>query len=150
MDNVIKKVGCKKSTFYTWLVLGIVLLLEGLYCIYYSASMENYFGRNDDMKTLFMISGIVSIVAGIVFSLRGYNTGRVSLCICDNKLYGTSGNANFFKSFPFEIGYDEIVSINLKASFLTIEKRSETLFFYIEDAAEVKKLIEDKMAESKV
>lgn len=149
MDKVIKKVGCKKSTLYTWLILGIVLILEGLYCIYYSASMENYFGRNDDIKSLFMISGVVSIVASIVFLLRGYNTGRVSLCICEDKLYGTCGNVNFFKSIPFEISYNEIVNINLKSSLLTIEKRSETLFFYVEEAVEVKKLIEDKMSEIK-
>lgn len=147
MDRIIKKADCKKSNFYTWVALSIGALTAGIFAIFYSVSMENYFGRNDELKALFLIIGVFFTLYSIPLFLKAYNSGQISVCICEDKLYGKAGNANFFKTIPFEINYSEIIGVTLKASMLIIEKRNEKLYFYVEDVQEVKSLIEKKMNE---
>lgn len=150
MDRIIKKANYNKSNFITGIATGMIPALCGVFGIIYSTTMENYFGRNDDLKTLFMLGGLLMMFLAIPMTIRAYNYGQNTLCVCEDKLYGKASNANFMKSFAFEMDYSEIVSVNLKSTLLSIEKRNETLYFYVEDAKEVKSLIERKMSEYSV
>ena len=149
MDKVIKKVGCRKSTLYLFGVSSSVFVLVGIFAIFQSITMENYFGRHDDEKGVLIFLGIIFLVNGLFDLFIAIIKSRLSICICEDKLYGTAGNGNFFKLISFEMNYNEIVSINLKSRVLVIEKRAEKLLFDVEDAKEIKKLIEEKMAEFK-
>lgn len=138
MDKIIKKVGTSKSQFRTSAVTGLASIVVGAALLLYSIAEE--------LEAYLIVCFAICVVSGIPMVIRTYNIGRCSLCICEDKLYGTSGNANFYKSFQFEIGYNEIVSLKLKSNLLSIEKRDTTLFVYVEDGEEVKELIEQRMA----
>ena len=141
MDKIIKKVGSKKSAFRISAATGLVMLVCGVVFLLASIAME--------IGAYMIVVSAILIVCGIPFVLRTYNIGRCSVCVCEDKLFGTSGNANFYKSFQFEIDYNEIVSLNEKSGLFLIEKRDMTLYLYIEEAEEVKKLIEQQMAKKR-
>lgn len=138
MDKIIKKVGTSKSQFRISAFTCLAMLAGGVMLLLYSIAEE--------LGAYVIVVSAILIVSGVPLVLRTYNIGRCSLCVCEDKVYGTSGNANFYKSFPFEIGYDEIVSLKYKSGLLSIEKRDVTLYVYAEDGEEVKKLIEQQMA----
>lgn len=145
MEKIIKKCGAKKSISLTFIITGMVSFLAGLYFIYDGATMENYFGRNDDLKTQLFIYGAILIISAIPVYMRGITTNKMSICVCEDKIYGVGSKPPFFSDEAFEYSYNEIVSVSTKSSTLVIECKAKKHFLDVENSKEVCKLIQNRM-----
>ena len=133
MENIIKKVGCKKSNLIWYAVCSIIALVAGLVLIMMS------FDMGDDGAFLIFI-GVVLLLGGVVMFLRLYTTSRNFVCVCEDRVYGVGGNGNMMVTKPFDFKLSEITEVT-KGAYLFIESRSIKITCDVQDAQEICDLI---------
>lgn len=141
MENIIKKVGYKKSNLIWYAVTSIIALVAGLIFIMMS------FDMGDDGAFLIFI-GAIMLLGGIVMFLRLYTTSRNFVCVCEDRVYGVGGNANMMVSKPFDFKLSEITEVS-KGAYLFIESRSIKITCDVQDAQEICDLINKQIQLSK-
>ena len=141
MDNILKKAGPKKSEIIYYGVGMAVLIIAGIYFISSGFTMENYFGRNDGLKSMLTFMGFVLIALAVVFLLRLNTALKMFVCVCTDKVYGVAGKSLLLATESFEFKTEDITNVSLGAN-LVIESRSKICILRVEDSKEVYNLIQ--------
>lgn len=141
MENIIKKVGAKKSNIIWYAVTAITALCAGLIGIMLSLDMG-------DDGTFIIFVCILLVLVGAVMFLRLYTTSRNFVCVCENRVYGVGGKANMMLPQPFDFKISEITDVS-KGAYLFIESRSIKVSCDVQDAQEICDLINKQIQVSR-
>ena len=94
--------------------------------------------RNEDL-----ILSLIMLLCGLYSLYIGANFASMSICICENKVYISTGMK---QSSKYEFSYSEILSVSKKGYSLNIQTVNSTLSLYhIEQSDRVIKLLQDKI-----
>ena len=141
MENIIKKVGGKKSNICWYAIVSSVALIAGLIGIMLSLDMGD-----DGIFIIFVC--VLLILVGAVMFLRLYTTSRNFVCVCDDRVYGVGGKANMMLPQPFDFKISEITEVS-KGAYLFIESRSIKVPCDVQDAQEICDLINKQIQASR-
>lgn len=153
-DRVLKKVGVDKVQFLTYAVSAAVFFLLFAYFLsnYITGKSEmdsSWFSSSNQRNALAYIG--LWTVAFAVFTIqclvRAVVYHKMSLCVCENTVYGIGGKSMLFASEPFQFSYGEILSVSKgRQHTLVLETRSRTCKCVIAERDEMIRLIQERIS----
>lgn len=146
MDKVLLKAEADKRWWNIMCICSIIILFIGAFLLFSALTEESkpYLSYYQDTKRSQDIIIFIIILLGGLFSLyTNANYASMSICICKNKVYVSTGMK---QSDKYEFLYSEILDVNKKGNYINIQTVNTRLsLFRIEHSDKVIKLLQDNI-----
>jgi RNA polymerase subunit RPABC4/transcription elongation factor Spt4/predicted HTH domain antitoxin len=148
-NQILLKAGPEKSTVNMLIVVCVMfgILSVVMWITYLMAGVSSYGrdGLTNDEKTMFLIIAIAAFVGTIIQLPRLAELKQMTICVCENKVYGT-----YALNKQFEFLYSDIINVKcVRGKIVTIEAKAQTCACTVEKANEICTLIQKKISQQR-